>query len=85
MNQAIATTIYLFDKQIFHRDIKLENILYIMDKDNKYLYKFADFGEGELNAKSKLTSTRSYFYLKNIIDYNSYKRHSVLSCTRIKV
>ena len=35
-----------------------------MDKGNKqHLYKFADFGEGELNEKKKFTSTRSYFFL----------------------
>ena len=49
LNQALATTVYLFNKQIFHRDIKPLNLLYIMDKGNKYLYKFADFGEGKLN------------------------------------
>ena len=46
-----------------------------MDKGGKkYLYKFADFGEGELNEKEKFTQTRSYFFFENIIDY-SYKRY----------
>lgn len=50
MGQMLSALDYIHDKKLAHRDLKLENILLIKDKNGYINAKLADFGHSKFHV-----------------------------------
>ena len=59
----IQGLIFLKEKNIAHRDIKPNNILYFISEKNEIKFKLTDFGEVKLNMSHKVTVAGTHEYM----------------------